>query len=303
VDVISDVIGSIRTGEAYARRIGRSGAWGMRFPRFTGVGFHVMLHGTGRLIRAAGPSVVVSPGDIVLVPAGDEHGLSHAPGRLETLPQVPMSPEPCGPGPHDVEFICGAYHLGRGQVHRFLHDLPATIVLPAEHDRGGALRSLTALLAEDIATAGPGARASRAALIDLLLVQVLRRWQDRHGTPDRPGVDPAIAAALRQIDGRPAAPWTVAQLSEAAGMSRTAFTRRFTAAVGKPPMAYVIGARLTRGARLLRETEAPLAAVARQAGYANEFAFAAAFRREFGVAPGRFRREPVLPRSTAARVS
>jgi AraC-like DNA-binding protein len=302
MDVISDVIGSVRSGQAFARRIGESGAWGRRYVQFTGIGFHVVLHGTGWVIPASGPPVAVSPGDIVLAPAGDAHGLSHVPCRLDALPEAPMSAEPLGPGPHDIEFLCGAYRLGRGQVHRFLHGLPATVVLSPGDDRGGALRSLTALLREDVTTAGPGARASRAALIDLLLVQLLRLWQERDGHVDRPGVDPGIAAAVQQIDGRPEEPWTVRRLSEAAGMSRTTFIRRFTTAVGKPPMAYVIGARLTRGARLLRETDAPLAAVARRTGYANEFAFAAAFRREFGVAPGRFRREPVLRRD-AARVS
>ncbi|MCA2213351.1 AraC family transcriptional regulator [Jidongwangia harbinensis] len=293
MDVISDVIGSVRTGQAFARRIGESGDWGRRYVQFTGVGFHVLLHGSGWLIPAAGPPVAVSGGDIVLSPAGDEHGLSPTPCTLAALPEAPMSAEPSGPGPHDVEFLCGAYRLGRGQVHRFLQGLPATVVLSPADDRAAALRSLTALLADDVAAARPGAQATRGALIDLLLVQLLRLWQDQHEA-DRPDVDPGIATALRLIDSRPEEPWTVRRLTEAAGMSRTTFTRRFTEAAGKPPMAYVIGARLARGARLLRETEAPLAAVARQAGYANEFAFAAAFRREFGVAPGRFRRESVL---------
>jgi AraC-like DNA-binding protein len=47
--------------------------------------------------------------------------------------------------------------------------------------------------------------------------------------------------------------------------------------------------RLSCAARQLRETDAPLAVIARQVGYSTEFAFAAAFRREYGVSPGRFR--------------
>ncbi|GAA3602478.1 hypothetical protein GCM10022223_17810 [Kineosporia mesophila] len=35
---------------------------------------------------------------------------------------------------------------------------------------------------------------------------------------------------------------------------------------------------------------APLASIARQVGYSSEYAFPAAFSREYGVAPGRFRR-------------
>jgi AraC-like DNA-binding protein len=81
----------------------------------------------------------------------------------------------------------------------------------------------------------------------------------------------------------------VSQLSEHAGMSRAAFTRRFTSVVGRPPMAYLTAWRLNSAARLLRHSDAPLAAIARQVGYATEFAFAAAFRREYGLPPGRFR--------------
>jgi AraC-like DNA-binding protein len=101
--------------------------------------------------------------------------------------------------------------------------------------------------------------------------------------------DPGITAALLQIHDRPQLPWTVSRLSAAADISRTAFTRRFTSLVGKPPMAYVIDRRLGCAARLLRESNASLAEIARKVGYCTEFAFAAAFRREYGVSPGRFR--------------
>ncbi|MDQ1033654.1 AraC-like DNA-binding protein [Streptomyces sp. V3I8] len=72
-------------------------------------------------------------------------------------------------------------------------------------------------------------------------------------------------------------------------MSRTAFAKRFTALVGQPPMTYLTGWRLANGARLLRETDAPLATIAREVGYSTEFAFSASFRREYGISPGRFR--------------
>jgi AraC-like DNA-binding protein len=51
---------------------------------------------------------------------------------------------------------------------------------------------------------------------------------------------------------------------------------------------------MTATARLLRETDGPLSAVARRCGYDSEFAFARAFKREFAVTPGAFRRAPNL---------
>ncbi|MVO85354.1 helix-turn-helix domain-containing protein [Streptomyces sp. p1417] len=54
---------------------------------------------------------------------------------------------------------------------------------------------------------------------------------------------------------------------------------------------------MTTAARLLRESDGPLTAVAVRTGYGSAHAFAKAFRREYGKAPGGYRREA---RRTAA---
>jgi AraC-like DNA-binding protein len=82
----------------------------------------------------------------------------------------------------------------------------------------------------------------------------------------------------------------VATLAAEAGLSRAPFARRFAALLGQPPLTYLTWWRMTTAARLLRETDQPLTAVATRVGYASEFAFSAAFKRRYGVAPGRFRR-------------
>jgi AraC-like DNA-binding protein len=138
-----------------------------------------------------------------------------------------------------------------------------------------------------------GSAATVRSLLDLILVHVLREWHEQRGTDAWPGIDdPAIAAALRQIHENPQRKWTVRGLSELAGMPHTAFARRFTVMVGQPPISYLTGWRLACGARLLKETDASLATIARQVGYSTEFAFSGAFRREYGVSPGQFRRTP-----------
>ncbi len=103
------------------------------------------------------------------------------------------------------------------------------------------------------------------------------------------------AAALRAIHSDPARPWTVATLAAEAGLSRAPFARRFTAQLGQPPLTYLTWWRMTTAARLLRESDQPLTTVAARVGYASEFAFSAAFKRRYGVAPGRFRRSTLSP--------
>jgi AraC-like DNA-binding protein len=53
---------------------------------------------------------------------------------------------------------------------------------------------------------------------------------------------------------------------------------------------------MTVAAGLLRDSDAPLSTVATRIGYTSEFAFANAFKRAFGIAPGRYRRRtPEMP--------
>ena len=54
-------------------------------------------------------------------------------------------------------------------------------------------------------------------------------------------------------------------------------------------MSYLARWRMTLAARALREREDPLAAIAHRVGYDSEFAFAKAFKRLQGEAPGRYR--------------
>ena len=301
MDMVSEAIGSVRAGRANGRRFSESGAWGVRFPGFVGIGFHIVLGGQGWLIAEGIEPTALRQGDVVVVPHGAEHGLCHAPARLADLPAMTTTAEPPDPRP-DFAFLCGAYRLDRGRLHPYLRAMPDVIVVTPDYDGHPELRSLTVLLDDDVAEARPGNWVTRSALVDLLLVHVLRQWSEGTGTGDGPAVtDPAIAAALRAIHGRPRHRWTVQRLADVAGMSRTAFGHRFTAQVGTPPMTYLTRWRLAQGARLLRQTTDPLATIARQVGYSTEFAFAGAFRREYGVAPGRFRHHPdPLPRQPRA---
>jgi AraC-like DNA-binding protein len=103
--------------------------------------------------------------------------------------------------------------------------------------------------------------------------------------------DTSVAAALGAIHGSPARPWTVAELGSLAGLSRAAFARRFTALVGQPPLAYLTWWRMTLAARDLRDGSEPLSAIAKKAGCTSEYAFAHAFKRQRGIAPGHYRQQ------------
>ncbi len=258
--MLSEVADRIRGGHAFTCRTSESGPWRQTFPIRTGIGFHVIERGTISLTVNDGPSLKAVAGDVIFAPTGSAHSLQG----------------------EDIAFLSGCYHLADTQVHAALRQLPPVSVVAGSVPR---LAELCALLGDDLIER-PGAEATRASLVGLIVVQVLRHVELVGAWPVS---DPAVAAAVRSVHRDPDVPWTVELLSSRAGLSRTAFTRRFTALVGSPPMAYVRNVRLSAAARILRETNAPLASVARQSGYSNEFSLATAFRQAYGIAPGRYR--------------
>ena len=85
-------------------------------------------------------------------------------------------------------------------------------------------------------------------------------------------------------------PLTLAQVAARAGLSPFHFSRLFTARMGRSVMAHVRGRRLVRGARrLCGEPDLQLIDLAFDCGFDSQEAFTRAFKRVFGVAPGRFR--------------
>jgi AraC-like DNA-binding protein len=95
---------------------------------------------------------------------------------------------------------------------------------------------------------------------------------------------------LTQIHGRPQDPWTVASLADTAAMSRSAFSARFTALVGEPPLRYLSRFRLARAATLLGTGRAKIKQAAARVGYESEASFSKAFKRVYGLAPGVWRK-------------
>jgi transcriptional regulator GlxA family with amidase domain len=99
-------------------------------------------------------------------------------------------------------------------------------------------------------------------------------------------VDKAIDAMTQDPTKR----WTVAELAKVAGLSRAAFARRFSADQGVAPLKWLSQHRVDLARQYLMGTTYSLARIATLVGYACEFAFAKAFKRLTGIAPGVYRR-------------
>ncbi len=158
-----------------------------------------------------------------------------------------------------------------------------------------SLDGVIRLLEGELARPRIGTTAAVNSMIDLLLVQFVRAWLERHPVR-RTGswlgalLDPVVRDALARIHEEPERPWTTATLAAAIRVSRATLSRRFPAAVGQTPGAYLTRWRMDLAALRLRDTDEPIDAMAGAVGYATPQAFSRAFRRARGTTPGEFRR-------------
>jgi AraC-like DNA-binding protein len=81
---------------------------------------------------------------------------------------------------------------------------------------------------------------------------------------------------------------SVGEIAARSGMSREGFSRMFSRRSGMPPHAFWLSSRLNQARKLLRAGE-PIAAVAAEAGFADQSHLGRWFRRAFGVTPGQYR--------------
>lgn len=107
--------------------------------------------------------------------------------------------------------------------------------------------------------------------------------------------DRQVRAAIEAMHRAPAQRWTVQELAEQAGMSRSAFAQRFKERVGLPAMSYLTRWRMMLAADQLMHSKDSVAEIAFSLGYESESAFGFAFKREMGCSPRQYGRNRALP--------
>jgi transcriptional regulator GlxA family with amidase domain len=112
--------------------------------------------------------------------------------------------------------------------------------------------------------------------------------------------DAVVADVQRWIAERVAVARPVEEMRRRSGLTPRSFARRFTAATGHPPIAYVQRLRVEEAKRRLERTEIPVERIAWDVGYEDPAAFRRLFRRIVGVTPCAYRRRFQLPQYARA---
>ena len=294
-DPLTQVIEQLRPRAVFSKGISGAGRWGVRYSAFGQPGFCAVLEGGCRLAVDGEEPVSLEEGDFVLLPATPAFTMSSFETATLTRMDPLTAPAPTEEvrhgrqdGPPDVRLLGGYFVFDSPDAALLVSLLPAMI-----HIRGNPrLSVLVRLVTEEANRQNVGRDLVLARLIDVLLIEALRAAEGRDAQPGllRGLADARVAVALRHMHGDPERSWTVVELAQAAGMSRSTFFDRFTRVVGLRPMEYLLAWRMALAKGYLRSKSAALDEVARRVGYGSASTFSIAFSRHVGQPPGRYAR-------------
>ena len=326
MDAFSEILSGVKLSGAVFFSAEFSAPWGFSAPPSKAVAeyvapgaphlvlYHLLVDGSSVVEIEGGTSLALAPGDVVIFPHGDPHHMSSG---QETRPPFPnygiaakvkardLTPLRAGGGGPVSKFVCGYMTCDPHLSRPILNGLPPVFKVNVRADSAGHWLETSILhLVEEAASGRVGSEAMLAKLSEALFVDTLRRHVD--GLPEHQNGwlagarDPVVGRSLALLHGRVAHPWTIADLADEVGISRSALVERFSRYLSEPPMAYLTRWRLQLAAESLQKTSRGVADIATEIGYQSEAAFSRAFRREFGQPPGRYRSDHKSPRGQAA---
>lgn len=265
---------------------------------------HYVLRGSGSLQVEGDDAIAFDPHTFVVVPKGKPHSIRVRGRSRETSVQTGGS---IAMVDHMLRMSTGENHIAEivttcgtieatysGALGMFdLVDRPIALALEPEDP----LRRAFEALLDELSSPRLGSRALSEALLKQCLVHLIRRTDPWTAGWLLGSVDPRLARIVLQLFEEPARGFTLEELARGAGMSRSSFAAQFQVTFGTTPIDLLKRIRLHHAARLLEQTDLPIAAIARGIGYESRTYFSRAFREEFGIDPRSFRAKNAAGRS------
>lgn len=304
MDALTDILRSIHLSGGVYFGCELSAPWGMDIEQTSVAEFHVVVRGSCWLtVTAQRDPICLQSGDIVVFPHGNVHMLQDALDS-KALPAEELigsqiiedyGPVVYGRGGMLTNILCGYFEFDR-KIHSPLLDaLPPFIhIKGADATELSWLQTTINFICHETRTSRHGTEAIVNRLVEVLFIQIMRAYITQSTVPL--GVlgaiaDAKIGLALNAMHHKPEYNWTLVELAQQAGMSRTAFSQRFHALAGQTPMHYLTIWRMQKAKTMLESGNMTMPVIAEQAGYQSEASFSKAFKKCMGVSPGACRRK------------
>ncbi len=300
MDPLSDVLSLLRPRGYVAGGFDVGGDLSVRFGRHEGIKCYVVISGQCWLAMEGGADAVrLETGDCFLLPLGRPFRLATdlALEPVDALSLLSISRRKEGiaqiNGGGDCCIMGGHFTFSNNYAPMLLGMLPPVVHLQKESDKA-AMRWSLERMRQELLDPQPGSALVAQHLAHLLLVQALRLHLSE-GL--RAGVgwlfalaDKPMCIAITAMHESPEHHWTLQELAEHAGMSRSSFALHFKETVGSSPMEYLTRWRMLLAGDRLTNSDDPISAIALSLGYESESAFSTAFKRVMGCSPRQYSR-------------
>ena len=265
----------------------------------SGATLHYILAGSGEIVFQKRPPVRVERGTLALVPTLQAHTLRSFGGAGDELPAC--HPAELNLASHLIReegdtregallAICSHLNVGIRGTNGLINLVREPIIETVSAD-AVMLETIDRLLRElSMPTLG-----SRALVRSILLQCTIHLLRNRLLAGDRglswmaALVDEKLWTSLRQMLDAPGDLHSVESLAETAGLSRSSFASRFSAAYGHGPMELLRELRMHEAASMLKRTDLPVKRIAQLVGFQSRSAFSRIFTRTTGASPQNFR--------------
>jgi AraC-like DNA-binding protein len=300
MDPLSDVLALLKPRSYACGAIDAGGEVAMRFGPHQGIKCYAMVSGQCWLCVDGVPDAVsLHTGDCFVLPRGWPFNLTTdmnlTPVDAHTL-FVPVRDGGINTinGGGRLSFVGGHFVLAGNHADVLLCSLPPIVHIRKEPDKA-ALRWSLELMMQELRGRQPGGSLIAQQLAYTMLIQALRLHL-AEGPQESVGwlfalADKQMGAAINSMHEDPARRWTLQELAQCVGMSRSAFAQQFKETVGESPMEYLTRWRMLLASDRLQNSKDPVAAIALSLGYESESAFSTAFKRVMGCSPRQYGRE------------
>ncbi len=298
MDPLSEVLSLLRLKSYVSGNFVIGRKTGFAIPRHQGIKCYAPVSGSCWLSVEGQPEAVqIRAGDCVILP----RGLPFCLAGERSLPRVDFRKFGVSePGHEDVpdatqacSLLGGHFLLAGGNSETLLKSLPAIVHIRGEEDRATIRWSLKRII-EELRDPQPGGSLMAQQLAYMMLVQALRlhlRGEAAKGTGWLFALaDSQMRIAITCMHDAPQHPWTLQELADRAGMSRTAFAQTFKRIVGTTPIEYLTRWRMLFAGDRLKSSNDSVSTISSSVGYETESAFGKAFRRAWGCSPREHRR-------------
>jgi AraC-like DNA-binding protein len=306
MDPLSDILSLLKPRSYVSAGFDAGGDWALQFGKYEGIKFNAVVSGQCWLSMEGVPdAVLLEAGDCFLLPKGrpfrlaSDLALPPVDANTVFLPARHGSVALCNGG-GDFFLVGSRFMLAGNFADILLSVLPPIVHIRKEADQA-ALRWSLDKMRQELRERQPGGLLVAEHLAHMMLVQALRLYV-AEGTNGSVGwlfalADKQMGAAIAAIHADPARRWTLQELAQAVGMSRTTFTVKFKETVGLSPIDYLTRWRMLLAGDRLVNSEDPIPVIASSLGYESESAFGAAFKRVVGCSPRQYsrRRGPAFP--------